>query len=72
MSYRYGETTVPADIQRACAMMAAINLLRSEDRASNINETGDPTRLPYDPRIAGMQAEINRILRNRTEIPVIK
>ncbi len=71
MTYRYGQTTVPKDIRRATALNAAILILQQEDQSGNLNETGDPTRLTYDSRITQWRTEINRILRNRREIPII-
>ena len=71
LTYRYGESTVPNDIQQATAMMAAIKIIMSDDRSHNVIETGDPTRQNYDQRISKWQADINRILRNRTELFVV-
>lgn len=71
MTYRYGESSVPKDIQRAAAMLAAIQILRMEDRSMILNETGSVSAIPYAERITSMEKEIDRILFNRTEIPVI-
>ncbi len=71
MTYRYGQTVVPKDIRRATALNAAILLMQQDDQSGNINETGDPTRLTYDSRIGQWKAEINKIIRNRREIPII-
>ncbi len=71
MTYRYGQTVVPKDIRRATALNACILLIQQDDQSGNLNETGDPTRLTYDSRITQWRAEINRILRNRREIPII-
>lgn len=71
LTYRYGETEVPKDIRDACAMIAAIKVLRSDDRSANLNETSDPTRQNYDGRISGMQKDIDNILRNRIELRCI-
>lgn len=68
LTYRYGETTVPKDILDITAMIAAIKVLESDDRSSVISETGDATRLPYDPRIRNWQREIDKVIRNRTEL----
>lgn len=71
MTYRYGETSVPKDIRDATAMLAAIKVLQSDDRSAELNETGDPSRLPYDGRIAQWNAQVNRILKNRTELNIV-
>lgn len=71
MTYRYGESTVPNDIKEAAAMMAAIKVLESDDRSAVMAETGDPTRIVYDNRIRNWQREIDRIIRNRTELRAI-
>ena len=67
MTYRYGENNVSADIRKCCAMMVAIRIVSFDDNSANLNETGDPTRSPYDQRIAQMSKEIERILNNRQE-----
>lgn len=71
LTYRYGEASVPYDIKDACAMMAAIIFIQNDDRAALLNETGDSTRLSYEGRIKYLTEKIDRILHNRTEIPVI-
>ena len=71
MTYRYGESSVPKDILKAAALIAAIKVLESDDRSGVIAETGDPTRVTYDTRITKWQKEIDRIIRNRTELTVI-
>ena len=70
LSYRYGETTVPLDIQRACSMMVAIVFLQNDDKTAMLNETGS-TNLEYINRINQMQKQIDRILNRRMEISVI-
>jgi len=71
LTYRYGETAVPKDIQQATAMLAAIQFIEADDRSNMLNETGDPTRLSYNDRIGRMNARINKVLHNRTEIIVV-
>ena len=71
LTYRYGQTVVPKDIRRATALNAAIMILSQDDQSGNLNETGDPTRLNYDDRVRRWQGEINKIIRNRRELPVI-
>lgn len=68
LTYRYGETTIPNDIRRACAMLAAVNLYRNDDMSDATAETGDPVVAPYDARISQMEREIKRILHNRVEV----
>lgn len=71
LTYRYGETTVPKDIRKATAMMAAIDLIQSDDMSAMLDETGDPTRMSHLNRIERMQKQIDVILTNRTELSVI-
>lgn len=71
MSYRYGVTTIPGDIRKACMLMAAIRILSSDDRSMALTETGDPTRQSHSDRIARMQEEVDRIIKNRSEYFVV-
>ncbi len=71
MTYRYGESSVPNDILKATALIAAIKVLESDDRSSVMAETGDPTRITYDSRVSKWQKEVDRIIRNHTELRVI-
>lgn len=67
LTYRYGEQTVPADIRKACALMAAIRILSTDDRSMALTETGDPTRQDYSGRISKMQSEVDRIIANNAD-----
>lgn len=70
MTYRYGATGAINPIKTATALMVAIKILQSDDKTMTLNETGDPTRLPYDPRISQWKARANRILSIYKEIRV--
>lgn len=69
MTYRYGEN-VPNDIRKACALSVAIQFLLMDDRASVLSETGDSARIDYSSRIDKYQKMIEKIVRNRFEIPI--
>ena len=71
LTYRYGESSVPGDIQEATTKMAAMKVIQMDDQTSNLNETGDPTRLSYDQRISQWNKDIKRILQNNTEMFVV-
>lgn len=70
MTYRYGETSVPADVRDAAAMLAAMELVTSDDHTMVLPETGDPTRMTHDLRVSRWRSRVDKILRNRTEIRV--
>lgn len=71
LTYRYGEATVPKDIKKACSLIASIKVLQSDDRSAVLSETGDPTRMTYDNRVTQWQKEVDRIIKNHTDIAVI-
>ena len=71
LSYRFGDATVPNDIRKATAMLAAIDYISSDDRSSMLNETGDPTRMSYSDRIQRYERKIDKILHERTELITI-
>jgi len=70
MTYRYGESTVPKDIRKATAMLAAIDFIMSDDLSASLNETGDSMRVGHESRIEIMRERVEKIIRNRREIPV--
>lgn len=72
LTYRYGETTVPEDIRDACARLAAIDYLMSDDRSSFLTESGDLTRQSFDDKINKLDRKVTRLLRNYVEPVVIR
>ena len=70
LSYRYGETTVPADVRDACALIAAAQILESDDRSMVVNETGDVTRMSHDKRVENWTKRAMMLLSNKREIGV--
>lgn len=66
VSYRYGESAVDGDIEEACAKMAAIDVLTSEDWSVRLPE--GTTGTPYSSRISQWKEDIDRIINNRSEI----
>lgn len=71
MTYRFGASSIPNDIRQVCAKIAAIALIRSDDRSANLNETGDSTRMTHDTRVKDMTKEIEKTLQNRQEFFVV-
>lgn len=74
MTYRYGNSTVPKDIRKACAMIVAKQLLEQEQHLNNMpSETGQGYTYGSDPRVSQYQKEINTIIsRHRREIFFLK
>jgi hypothetical protein len=68
ISYRYGESSVPKDIRKACAILTAIDFIMNDDRSAALNETGDPMRVSHTERVEFMKKRVDRILKNRREI----
>jgi hypothetical protein len=71
VTYRYGESTVPKDIRKCCAMMVAVELLTQEQHLNNMPaETGQGHTYELSGRIRRMQTEIDRIISKHTEMIV--
>lgn len=69
VTYRYGETSVPNDIRKCCAMIVAKELLAKEQHLNNMPaETGQGYTFGSDPRIREYQRTIDRIISRHTEI----
>lgn len=66
LTYRYGQSTVPLDINDAVAKMVAIKILTNEDNSFILNEGGDTKTMMYDPRIATMKKSVKDTLLNYT------
>jgi len=71
LTYRYGETTVPKDIQKATALKVANMILVNEDKSTRLIESGDGGQMYYDQRYQKFQKEIDKILDNKTEFTVL-
>lgn len=70
VTFRYGEATVPNDIQDACIKMTCIDLLTTSFRMDNI-PMGTDGALEWDKIINLWREDIDRIMRNREEIFVV-
>ncbi len=69
VTYRFGESTVPGDIKRACILLTAIQFLSSEDRSVLLPE--GTSNIPYQAKDDKWQKRIDEILDKRREIMVI-
>jgi len=67
LTYRYGETTVPADIKK-CAVLKAARLILMNEDYSKIMVDGETNDMHYTVRVNIWNKDINRIIRRRTEI----
>jgi len=70
-TYRYGESSVPDDVRMACAFIVTINLLEMEHSMSMHPGGGELNYDPIQNKIDKMQAKVDRILKDRTEIRFI-
>lgn len=68
LTYKFGESKVPGDIKRACALSSAILILSSDDRETLLADTDDQSSMDYGSRIEKWQDRYDRIMANRTEI----
>jgi hypothetical protein len=69
VTYAYGESSVPADIERAATLLAAIHLLQSDDYRNIFPEGTD--KYPVQPKAEVWRKEIDNILSRRSELMLI-
>lgn len=69
MTYAYGESTVPGDIERATTLLAAIHLLQNSDYAVIFPEGTD--KYPVQAKAEVWRKEIDNILSRRSELMLI-
>lgn len=69
VTYRYGETVVPKDIQRACVMLTAVQALQSDDRTVLLPE--GTSNISYNKKIEDWEKRAEKIMSRRRETPVI-
>lgn len=70
VTYRYGESSVPYDIREACTKLVAIRYLESELYTATV-PNGPSLSPSKDSIIEKWQADIDKILARRTEMPVM-
>lgn len=66
VTYRYGEDTVPRDIEKACLLMTCIDIVRSSFRMDEIAFGGKA--INKETSMKSWEDEIERIIRNREEV----
>ncbi|WP_457556323.1 hypothetical protein [Candidatus Pyrohabitans sp.] len=66
VTYRYGETSVPKDIEEAATLLAAIFLLESEDYTMLLPEGTD--KYPLQAKAEVWKKRVEQILESRREI----
>jgi hypothetical protein len=69
LTYRYGETTVPKDIRTVTSLMAAMQILDTNDRTLMVPEGTQFNS--YSSRLERMQVKIDEILSNHVEVNII-
>jgi len=70
VTYRYGESSVPYDIREACTKLVAIRYLESELYTATV-PNGPGLSPSKDTIIDKWQADVDRILARRSEMPVM-
>jgi hypothetical protein len=66
VKYRYGESVVPYDIQHCAVLIAARQIITSDDRSFLVPDGA--SNIPLIGKVHIWDAEITTILKNRTEI----
>jgi hypothetical protein len=64
ITYRYGEETVPMDINDITAKIVAVKLLTNEDSSFILEDAGNNQGMQYDPRISSMKHYIKMTIQN--------
>ena len=67
ITYRYGESSVPGDINDAAAMMVAIEFLTGDDRSNKFPES-EATNLTYREKITIWNESISKTLSKRAGV----
>ena len=70
VTYRYGESSVPYDIREACTKLVAIRYLESELYTATV-PNGPGLSPSKETIIEKWQADVDRILARRSEMPVM-
>jgi len=70
ITYHYGETSVPKDIEDAATMLAAINVTTADDRVAQIAKVGSP-QVNLGQKVEIWKKRIESILDERREVRVI-
>jgi hypothetical protein len=69
LTYRFGETTVPKDIRTVASLMAAMQILDTNDRTIMVPEGTQFNS--YSSRLERMQVKIDEILSNHVEVNIL-
>lgn len=69
LTYRYGESSVPGDIERAATLLAAIHLLQNDDYSQIFPEGTD--KYPLQAKAEVWRKEIDNILSRRSDLMLI-
>jgi len=70
-TYRYGDTTVARDIEKACILLTAADILTMLDKSGRFADDGPSSRISHRDRIELWQQQANDILDNKREIQVL-
>lgn len=68
VTYRYGETSVAADIRKACTLLTAVDVLSSDDRSVLLPE--GTQNIGLLDKFEKWQDQANRIIEKRKEWPI--
>lgn len=70
VTYHYGESSVPKDIEEAATMIAAISVIGGDDRVAQIAKVGSP-QINLGQKVEVWKQRIAMILDERKEVRVI-
>lgn len=71
LTYRYGDSTVAKDIERACILLTATDIVSQFDNTAVFADDGPSNRMSHDNRLNYWREEAMKILDSRKEIKVI-
>ena len=69
VTYRFGETSVPGDIQKACKLLTAGDVLMSDDKSLLLPEGSN--NVPYTDKVRVWEERAEKILGSRREYKVL-
>lgn len=68
MTFRYGETTVPPAVREACALLAAAELITTDDESQLMSESGSPYQMTVEQKAVKWRARAWAKLKNYIEV----
>ncbi|MCP6727492.1 MAG: hypothetical protein KJI69_05790 [Patescibacteria group bacterium] len=69
VTYRFGDTTIPGSIRRACVLFTAVHFLQSEDRSVLLPEGS--SNISYDTKSEKWEKKAEQLIEKKKEILLV-